>query len=236
PLPTLLPSWPQLLPSPSSSPPPAATATSVTPSSLPQQSPIPLVAANHTPPLPPPLSPLPPLLHHCPLSNLLDPFSLLPHPSVIAVPPRPLLHSLATTALFLLFPATCRAIPLYSSRCPCLLPLSSSSSIAASTTSTIDTAPSPTFPHLLPLLLPLLQPIRHRQPYPAPPATSPLVVAILPRLRTATTTAAHAVATLPYRSPHCCRPLLLPPQWSVQPHLSSSTITAAAPLYSARCS
>ncbi|RZS10668.1 hypothetical protein BHM03_00041912 [Ensete ventricosum] len=84
-------------------------------------------------------------------------------PSAVTVPPQLLLHPLAVVALFLLFPATCRVIPLYSSRCPYLLPLPLPSASS--------TQPQPPLPSTL---LPL-------QPFPAChhcycPSCSPFIV------------------------------------------------------------
>ncbi|RWW57488.1 hypothetical protein BHE74_00035741 [Ensete ventricosum] len=216
------------------------------PSSYP--SPIDAAATSSRSTLPPLLSPLPqPLLAgHTPIVAALGlllrpplPPLLQPSLSLVAAssasygfstpsvahrsqpcPPRPLLHSLATIALFLLFPAIYCAIPLYSNRRPCLSSLPS-----------LQSQPQPSLPSTL---LPL-QPLPAYRHYCCPSYSpsivdsassntacclSPSTVAVLPRSCTVT-----VVAVLPCHSPHCCRL-----------HLASSVVAAVAPLCSARSS
>ncbi|RRT83252.1 hypothetical protein B296_00008027 [Ensete ventricosum] len=89
-------------------------------------------------------------------------FYPISRPPLPACPPRPLLHSLATAALFLLFPAIYCAPPLQQSL-P-LLAAAAFSSIAASAVFTPPTATVATPPAAHPSLT---------APHPAPPAASP---------------------------------------------------------------
>ncbi|RWW81047.1 hypothetical protein BHE74_00010587 [Ensete ventricosum] len=141
-------------------------------------------------------------------------FYPISRPPLPACPPRPLLHSLATAALFLLFPAIYCAIPLCSSRCPCLPPLPS-----------LQSQPQPSLPSTL---LPL--PAYRHCCYPSCSLSivdstsssttcclSPSVVAVLPRPHTVT-----VADVLP-----CCSPRYY------RLHRASSTVVVAAPLCSA---
>ncbi|RRT31918.1 hypothetical protein B296_00054938 [Ensete ventricosum] len=152
------------------------------------------------------------------------PFALNRRPPLpsTSIAPRSLLHSLATTALFLLFPSIYCVIFLCSNRCTYLPPLPSFQSQSQSS---------------LPSMLLPLQPLPAYHHYCCPSCSpsivdsasssiayclSPPVIAVLPRSCTVT-----VAVVLPYRSPRCYRLHLLPP-----PLLSPPPICRLQPLRS----